>query len=236
MQNEVLAHLGVGFTIIVCVLVPIAAVVYLAVRKRSLMPLFLLGVAGFVIMIVIGVPINQLKVNSGFFHWQLENRLISIFVLAALSVVLEETVRLFLLRTQRSKPYRLGAPLAFGVGFGGIQMIYLVVFSFHLFSPGMLSAESTGVIFMGVERVAAFFLQLALSLVMYVAIMRRMPGLVVAVYAGHFVLAVLPAFISSFVNPVVFMLVCDALVFAGALAWAKRIKPKEGKDVLCEEN
>lgn len=232
------------FDAVVCLGVPIAALVFFAVRRRKLVVPFLLGVIGFLVsQVVLRLPLLAIiQSTAGYAAFATVQPLLATLLVCLSAGLFEETARYLLLRnyTTHFAGFNLGVPLAYGLGHGGLEAILLVGANclIAMFTPGMVGVV-TGPMdaLAGVERISAMMFHVGASIVIYQGVTRHKPGYLVLAILLHTAYN-LPTGLSSgiashlvayeavlFVASAVFLSVVIALTVrgrrrAGASLWA----------------
>lgn len=209
------------FAMAVCFGVPLAALAYFLVRDRRCAVAFGLGVAGFFVsQIVLRTPLLGLAGQTAWFTvFAATAPFAYALLLAATAALFEEPARYLLLRTRRTLPFSLSIPIAYGLGHGGLEAA--------LMGSAMLVLPTSDVVFFlgGVERLATIMVHVALSLMVYAALMRRRPAAFIAALIVHTAInltAFLPAAfgVSPFAFEAAYLVVAAAL-FVFTIKWTR---------------
>lgn len=161
--------------IIICFGIPLGALAFLLVRDRSCAFAFGLGVIGFLVsQVLMRLPLLAMLGQSAWFTvFTVTQPLVYAFALAGSAALFEETARFLLLRTRRKAPFRLGIPIAYGLGHGGLEAMLVGANSVALLAlPDQLAPLGFSIVLAGIERIGALMVQVALSIIVYVAVKR----------------------------------------------------------------
>ena len=157
---------------------PPGALVWLALRRRTGVKVFLLGAAGFFVsqMLVRQPLLALLGQTDGYRLFTAAHPVAQALFLALTAGLAEETARylVFCLLARNKQPER-GTPLWYGLGHGGLEAVLVGLNSVVLLAaaPETLAAAGGSVALAGVERIAAMTAQVALSFVAYCALRHR---------------------------------------------------------------
>lgn len=173
-----IGQLAAVFNIAVCIGIPLGALVWLALRRRTGVKVFLLGAAGFFVsqMLVRQPLLALLGQTDGYRLFTAAHPVAQALFLALTAGLAEETARylVFCLLARNKQPER-GTPLWYGLGHGGLEAVLVGLNSVVLLAaaPETLAAAGGSVALAGVERIAAMMAQVALSFVAYCALRHR---------------------------------------------------------------
>lgn len=170
------AYIAATFNVIVCFGIPLGAIAYYLVRDRRRAAAFGLGALSFFVSQVVlrSAMLNALNGTVGFAVFSATHPLLYILFLALTAAIFEETARLLFLRPQRKSPFDLGIAVAFGLGHGGLEAIIIGLNSAALLiAPLHLIPMDASIAMAGAERVSTIMIHVALSVLVYAAIMRR---------------------------------------------------------------
>ncbi|WP_139651823.1 YhfC family glutamic-type intramembrane protease [Raoultibacter phocaeensis] len=162
--------------ILICFGIPLGALAYYLARDKRCAIAFGLGVIGFLVsQVLIRLPLlSMLGQTAWFTVFAATQPLVYALALAASAGLFEETARFLLLRTQRKAPFDLKIPLAYGLGHGGLEAALIGLNSVALLAlPDQLAMAGPAIILAGIERIGAIMVQVALSVIVYVAVKRR---------------------------------------------------------------
>lgn len=214
--------------IVICFGIPLGALGYFLARNRSGAVAFGLGVVGFLVsQVLIRMPLLAMLGQTAWFTvFAITQPVLYALVLAASAGLFEETARFLLLRTRSKAPFDLRIPIAYGLGHGGLEAMLIGINSVALLAlPDQLALADVSVILAGVERIAAIAVQIALSIIVYVAVKRRSVAPFVAALVLHTLVdlgamsAATPG-VSPWAFEAAFLLVAMLLLF-GTIRWAK---------------
>lgn len=214
--------------IVICFGIPLGALGYFLVRNRSAAAAFGLGIVGFLVsQVLIRMPLlAALGETAWFTVFAITQPILYALALAASAGLFEETARFLLLRTRRKAPFDLKIPIAYGLGHGGLEAMLVGLNSVALLAlPDQLALADISVLLAGIERIAAIAVQVALSIIVYVAVKHRSVAPFVAALALHTLVdlgamsAATPG-VSPWAFEAVFLLIAIALLF-GTMRWAK---------------
>jgi len=211
-------------TILICFGIPLGALLYALVRKRSYVRYFLFGVVGFaVFQIAIRVPLlNLITTTAPYIKLSLSSPY-ALAVLVAFSAALAEIIpRIGFLAVARKKEFDLKIPLFYGLGHGGIEAIYLLgIPSINILMHPVSMGYSDTIILGGFERIPAMILQVALSMLVYKGLYYRKISLVLAVVVLHTLIDTLAltyrVFGLSLIQVETVFLVANVVILLGAL-------------------
>lgn len=174
--SVVAAYIAAIFNVIVCFGIPLGAIAYYLVRDRARAAVFGLGVLSFFVSQVVlrSAMLNALNGTVEFAVFSATRPLLHMLFLALTAAVFEETARLLFLRPQRKNTFDVGVAVAFGMGHGGCEaMIVGLNSAALLIAPLHLIPIDASIAMAGVERVSTLMIHVALSVLVYAAIMRR---------------------------------------------------------------
>lgn len=201
-----------AFFLLVCFGIPLGALLMFLVRDRRLAVVFALG-AGcfFVSQVVLRLPLLSALNNTAWFvAFAAVNPFLYVFSLAASAALFEETARYVMLRSQRKKVFDLRIPFAFGLGHGGLEALLTGV---GAVSTLLVNFDQAGLLggalfVSGFERLSAMACHIAFTLLVYQAVMHRLPAAfgvalllhcLVDVCAGLASLSMIPLFLFEIV-------------------------------------
>lgn len=162
--------------IVICFGIPLGALAYFLVRDRGCAAAFGLGVVGFLVsQVLIRLPLlSVLGQSASFAVFAATQPLVYALALAASAGLFEETARFLLLHTRRKAPFDLKIPIAYGLGHGGLEAVLIGLNSVALLAaPNQLALADFSIALAGIERIGALMVQVALSIIVYVAVKRR---------------------------------------------------------------
>lgn len=222
-----MAYAAVVFNNLVCFGIPLAALIWLLVRRRGLLVPFLAGVATFTAsQILTRIPLlGWLGKQAWYVRFAQNNLLLYAFLLALSAGLFEELGRyiaMLLMRRHRGFP----ESLAFGVGHGGVEAVMIGVmaglfpalFQSTLFLAGQ---PPLAIALTGIERLLTIVFHTALSvLVMRSVVARQKRWLVIAI-ALHTALDMVAALWQLYQFASIWVIEGIILVVSvGAMAWA----------------
>ena len=121
-----IGQLAAVFNIAVCIGIPLGALVWLALRRRTGVKVFLLGAAGFFVsqMLVRQPLLALLGQTDGYRLFTAAHPVAQALFLALTAGLAEETARylVFCLLARNKQPER-GTPLWYGLGHGGLEAV-----------------------------------------------------------------------------------------------------------------
>ncbi|MEG2054526.1 MAG: YhfC family glutamic-type intramembrane protease, partial [Oscillospiraceae bacterium] len=201
-----MATAGYFFTIFVALVLPLAAAVVLATRKKGYIKPFIFGVLTFVVFQVLTrIPILQMVLPKIFWYNVLtvSHPVLNGLFLAVTAAIFEEFGRYIVMKLFLKKRRRFYDAVSFGFGHGGIEAILFVgintLATFLMYGTLMASAEN--VFLSGVERLGTMVFHIFMSvLVMYSVSAKKPIYLVFALLAHTAVDFFLPQMMRAGVN------------------------------------
>ena len=170
-----MAQAALVFNLVVCFGVPLAALAAFFVRSRSHAALFGLGVAGFVVsQMLVRMPLLSLvQQSASYIAFAAVHPYVCAFLIALSAAVVEEAARFVILRFQRRREFDASAAVAYGFGHGGVEAALVGMSSAALLFSSSWAGLDGSAALAGLERIGAMALQIALSIMVYLAVMRR---------------------------------------------------------------
>lgn len=227
-------YLAAIFNIAVAIGLPLAAFIYMLIRRRKQLLPFFVGAAAFAIsQVLLRIPL--LKWLSGFswFTAFAQNNTIFYIILLSLSAgIFEETARWLCMKYALRRTLHQADGLAFGMGHGGFEAIYLLgIPMLNLLLSHSLQLRLTPASYVyagGVERIFAILLHIGLTLFVLHAVNSKQPlWLLVSIllHGAANAIAVLVMQNTQSILLTESLLACIALaVFAGGLLLTKEFK------------
>ena len=181
---------GAVFNVIISFCIPLGVLGYLLIRKRSYLKYFLFGICGFTIsQILIRIPLLSLvQGTDAYLAFGALYPLLIIFLLALSAGLFEEPARFLFLRHTSKRDADLNIPLFYGLGHAGVEAIVFVGLQnlVLLFTQqSLLLTLNVEVFLAGFERISAFMLHIALSLIIYYGIMKAKKRYLLLAIAFH---------------------------------------------------
>lgn len=177
------------FAVIVCIVLPIGAAVYLASKKNGyLKPVLLGALTFFVFQMIIRVPILQgVLPNMQWFVWMTSSQpILAALFLGGTAALAEIGGRYLIMTLLMKNRQRFLDGIAFGIGHGGIEAILIVginILAALIISGGTDSTATT--LMAGLERIFTMISQTAWSVMVLKGIREQKIGWALLAFGLH---------------------------------------------------
>lgn len=222
--------LGLIFTVVVAIGIPVAGLVYAIINKRWLP--FILGALAFVIsQMVLRIPLMQLleQHSISYVMFQVTNPILFSILLGLSAGVFEEIARYLMIRFfMKQRDFKSG--LSFGLGHGGIEAILLVGINalvLLFLSPDIM--EGSMYFVGGIERFFAIVLHIGLSVIVLEGVVRRQFRYVLLAIIIHGLVDALVGILPLYLSPNITLIVLEttlAFTAVGVLLYGWSIKKR----------
>ena len=162
-----------GISLLICIGIPVLGGIYFAVNGKGYFLTFLTGILSFVVtQMILRIPLlGYLKTNWEWFMILPYSHYFIYMAITAFSAgVFEETGRVVGLGVLRKGKTSWMDAVAFGLGHGGIEAVWIGVIGVL---PNVLSSISVAVLLSGAERFCAMAFHILLTLVIMEGIRRH---------------------------------------------------------------
>lgn len=177
--------LGLCFNILVALALPVAVLIWLAVRRRALVWPFLSGALTFIVtQMLLRVPLlSWLGTTAWFTAFTMVQPVVYSLLLGLSAGVFEECGRYAAMRFTLRGKQSWQAAVAFGLGHGGIEAVMVVglnnvaLLAASIAAPGFYPLPAAGEVFMaGTERLFTLLAHVGWSVMVMRAVQRSKPG------------------------------------------------------------
>lgn len=171
--------LAAVFNLIIMLGLPLGTLVYLLVKQRRLVLPFLAGALTFTVsQLLTRVPLLGLLVTQAWYGAATINHPVAYSLLLGLSAGVFEEVGRYLAMLAMRKHRGFGSAVAFGIGHGGLEAIYISQYTLAaLFTqmPLLMMTPFWGVAVSGVERLLTLLFHMGCSVMVMQAVQRKKP-------------------------------------------------------------
>lgn len=177
------------FLVFAALVLPIAAAVWLAVKRKGYLKPILLGVLTFFLFqVATRIPLLQIVLGKSvwFSLFSMTQPVLYALFLGATAALFEEGGRWIIMTVLMDNKHRLNDGIAFGVGHGGFEAVLLVGINalYSLITNGASSMPwltSAG----GIERVFTMVVQIAFSVMVLKSVALKRPLWLLLAFALH---------------------------------------------------
>lgn len=226
------------FVVAVALILPLAAGLWLCIKRKGYLKPVLLGFATFLVFqILTRIPLLQIIGKTVWFSlFSMTQPVLYALFLAGTAALFEEGGRWIVMRLFMKQKHRLSDGIAFGIGHGGCEAVLLV--GINAVAAIILNAGSTNpwIAFAGgIERLFTMVIQIGLSVMVLKSVALKKPLWLLLAFAVHTAID-LGAVLLPRTGASVFMIeACIGIVAAALLAFiVVQFKKYQGGEIQCK--